>query len=148
MVALCAGLPLHLANLAFGQHRTARQTEPISGPSDIPYESQTDPVFYFTKETFSPYLNTTFRLRGESGQAFSARLVEVADIGPRPSSRTARDQVCFSLTFAVALSQNARQGIYQIEHDALGSFNLFLVPSGRPEGRLAYFQAVINRRHS
>lgn len=155
--ALGIGLPLQLANHAFGQQRAAGQPPP-SGLAEIPYESQLDPVFHFTSQTFRPYLTTTFRLQGGSdGRAFNAQLVEVTDVGSRLVKvrgrgrdevrvmRAAQGEVCFSLIFAGARNEAARQGIYRVEHDALGSFELFLVPVGRPGGQLTHYEAIINR---
>ena len=153
--ALGIGLPLQFTSAAFGQQRAAGQPHP-TGLAEIPYESQLDPVFYFTSATFRPYLTTTFRLQGGSdGRSFDAQLVEVTDVGSRMVKvrgteemrvmRASRTEVCFSLIFAGARNEAARQGIYRIEHDALGSFELFLVPVGRPGGRLTHYEAVINR---
>ena len=94
-----------------------------------------------TKATFTPYVNTVFRIYPDTSKILKTTLVSVADIGPVPDENVPGRE-CFVLNFRG--SEPLRQNTYRIEHDVLGSFDLFLVPSGKnKKGR--YYQAVINR---
>jgi len=94
-----------------------------------------------TKATFAPYVNTVFRIYPDTSKTVKTTLVSVADIGP-VSDKNIAGRECFVLSFRG--SEPLRQSTYRIEHDALGRFDLFLVPVGKNRnGR--YYQAVINR---
>ena len=98
------------------------------------------PALQLTKATFEPYVNTVFRI-SDGTKVVRSTLVSVADIGPVPDRKQAGKE-CFVIKFkgTRALAQNT----YRIEHDALGKFELFLVPAGR-DRKGSYYQAVINR---
>jgi hypothetical protein len=94
-----------------------------------------------TKATFAPYVNTVFRIYPDTSKTVKTTLVSVGDIGPVPDKNvTGRE--CFVLKFRG--SEPLPQSTYRIEHDVLGRFDLFLVPTGKnKKGR--YYHAVINR---
>jgi hypothetical protein len=84
--------------------------------------------------TFADHLNSTFRLRDP---ATELELVEVAD-------GSTRHQVNFSLLFRGPRQPVLPQRIYPVEHDALGSFDLFIVPV-HADAQAIRYQAVFNR---
>ena len=92
---------------------------------------------------FDPHRATVFRLQ-TGGEPLPLELVEVqraryaddpAAVGPKARREP------FSLVFRGPRSPWARQGIYRLEHDGLGSFDLFLVPLG-PDGAGMRYEAV------
>jgi hypothetical protein len=94
---------------------------------------------HLTMASLSEQLHTKFRLRVEPEKAFELELVEVE----------ARDDVAgqterFSAVFRGALDTFLPQHTYALEHDALGSFELFIVPIRR-DGEGFYYEAVFNR---
>lgn len=93
-----------------------------------------------TKATFEPYVNTVFRI-SDGTKVVRSTLVSVADIGPVPDRKQAGKE-CFVIKFKG--TRPLAQNTYRIEHDALGKFELFLVPAGR-DRKGSYYQAVINR---
>jgi hypothetical protein len=82
-----------------------------------------DVLATFTVATFSPRIGEEFRVR-HGDQTMPTRLVEVTPRGPGVH----RDQ--FSLVFRAPSDVVLPQRIYQIDHDEMGSFELFLVPIG------------------
>jgi hypothetical protein len=113
-------------------------------------ESPDDPLFYFSRATFAPYLNTTFRIRQQASRTTKLRLVEVGDVRSKRRKKPARavsinGGESFSLMFVGSGRVSLQQNTYTVEHDALGNFSLFLVPVGKPEDGLQYYQAIINR---
>ena len=85
--------------------------------------------------TFAGHLNSTFRVRHEP--ATELELVEVFD-------GSTHGHVNFSLLFRGPHQPLLPQQIYPVEHDALGRFDLFIVPIQRDAHGLRY-QAVFNR---
>ena len=144
--ALVAGLGLSHAKLLFAQSKRAPAT--ADGAFSIPYEAKTDAVFYFTRDTFAPHLNTPFRIVGNikgSGVYGVATLVGVFDFQAQARARKSKTHggECFGLSFESRTEHALPQGTYKMEHGALGKFSLFIVP-GRPADGVATYEAVIN----
>jgi hypothetical protein len=139
--ALLVGLNLSPANLVFGQTKSRGK-----GSFAVPYEAKTEPIFYFTRETFAPYLNSTFRLTTRAkGVAFDATLVGVFDYQAQALKRKIKTHSgeCFSLTFRAGERDTISQGTYKFAHAALGRFSLFVVP-GESDSDGTTYEAVIN----
>lgn len=138
--ALFAGLILDPSKLVFGQKQD--KAAPLVPPPGA------DPVSYFNASTFAPYVGTQFRLDAASSRrATSARLEQVADLQQDLRDRNVATHAgeCFSLIFSAPAAKHApQQGVYRIEHGALGRFSLFLVPGPARGGSLTY-EAIINR---
>jgi len=88
--------------------------------------------------TFSERLNTGFRLRLGEADVIEAQLVEAVDTGSTP------DQEQFSLVFRAPRGLPPAQGLYSVEHEKLGKFELFLAPV-RQDKQWLYYEAVFNR---
>lgn len=88
---------------------------------------------------FAPHLNTTFRMHLPPDGTLEIELIRAQEYISTPH------QERFSLTFLAPLEAPVEQGIYQLEHEQLGTGRLFLVPIGRDENGLSY-EAVFNRR--
>ena len=148
VLAISAGLSLGLANSTLAQQKRGASPKKRAGGTEIPPESQRDALAQMNRTTFTQYVNTTFLI--DPGYTFpiETTLVKVTDL------RSAADQKknlpgkeCFVLDFRVASEPNTRslkQGTYQIRHDALGNFELFVVPIRNKEGEL-FYEATINR---
>lgn len=139
--ALLAGLNLSPANLVFGQTKSRG----ASGFA-VPYEAKTEPMFYFTRETFAPYLNSTFRLATRAKTSFDATLVSVFDHQALALKRKTKTHAgeCFSLTFRAGARDTVSQGTYKFSHAALGRFSLFVVPGESDSDGATTYEAVIN----
>jgi hypothetical protein len=88
----------------------------------------------FKVEMFRPRVGERFRLDAEP--AFDVELVEVETVGERPFESSGR--VPFSLVFRGPLEPVLPQRIYRFENEALGAFELFVVPIGRGEDGVLY----------
>lgn len=92
----------------------------------------------FTMQTFSEHLNTSFRIQLGDADQMEAQLIEVTDNGTTP------EQEQFSLVFRSPRDRPPQQGLYKIEHEKLGEFELLLVPVRSDKQGLNY-EAVFNR---
>jgi hypothetical protein len=140
--ALFAGLNLSPAKLIFAQEKNV----PGAGGFTVPYEAKTEAPYYFTHETFVPYLNSTFRISSAAkGAAFDATLVQVFDYQAQARARKMKTHAgeCFSLSFRAGERDTVSQGIYKLSHSALGRFSLFIVP-GTPSAEGTMYTAVVN----
>ena len=100
-----------------------------------------DPLSNYTLATFQQYVNSVFTLR-RFGQV-EVVLEKVEDtLSPKISREGGRES--FTLHFRGG-SRELRQDTYMVEHPALGTFYLFLVPSGADENGAQGYIAVINR---
>ena len=133
MGLLCAGIPVALAKVVFGAPAAA---------SGLP-EGNAKTLF-LTKGTFTPHLNTIFRIQTGLGP-FDLKLTKITDlkaISKIPARIAGKES--FSLLFVG--SSNAKdltQDTYIFEHGALGRFSLFLVPVGKSTNR--QHEAIIVR---
>lgn len=144
LCAISAGLSLGFIDQAFGQERRGKPDSTKTGFA-IPFEAQRDPLFFMTKQTFAQYLETKFII--DPGYTFpiETTLIEVKDTrSVTARKRNTPGQECFLLTFRIEGEKTVKQGTYQVKHDALGTFELFVVPSEDRDGR-KFFEAVINR---
>ena len=132
LVVLATGVSLCICDPTLGKN-----TDVGSWVSPQEY----DPLLYFTKATFVQQQSTVFRIYPKGSKLINAKLVGVNDIGPVPD-HPVPGRECFVLKFSGPSSLS--QGTYRIEHNVLGTFNLFLVPSGKDKKGF-YYQAVINR---
>ena|SRR5215216_4606513 len=89
-------------------------------------------------DSFSEHLNTKFRAHTGDGKIVELEMVEAKDLGSN------KRQERFSLLFRGPLDVALEQRIYNIEHDRMGSFDLFIVPVGIYESGRDY-EAVFNR---
>ncbi len=93
-----------------------------------------------SKATFAAHLRTVFNDRADERREVPVELFEIRDCGP--AERRA-GQECFALTFRARTSKALKQNTYQMEHRALGRFDLFIAPvKSEKHGRV--YEAVIN----
>lgn len=90
------------------------------------------------KESFAEHINTKFRLIHEDSPALDLELIEVS--GPGVEGRQER----FYLLFRGPLEIPFGQGLRHLEHEPLGTLELFLVPVAR-EADGIHYEAVFNR---
>lgn len=141
LVALSAAVPLKGALLVFGQGTLKGGGQ--GNPGDrLTSQNPSDLLASYSKSAFSSYLNSIFRLyTGYS--SVDVALVQVNDMEPAVKGMSAGGE-CFSLLF-VGGSVALAQGTYRVEHPALGSFQLFLVPGGPDKYGAQSYVAIINR---
>jgi hypothetical protein len=141
VAALATAVPFKGAPSAAGQGvRKDRDGNPSDLLPDSIVESS---LSYYTKGVFSAYLNSTFLVRAVALGTIEVTLTQVRDTSSGVASRTGEE--CFSLLFQSSNSWALRQGTYGIEHAAIGSFALFLVPGGPDANGNQSYLAVVNR---
>jgi hypothetical protein len=86
-----------------------------------------------TKASFDPHLDETFRLVLEPANAFNLELINVEGLAQHGHKRQP-----FSLVFRAAKEVVLPQRIYQLEHDTMGTLELFLVPIGPDQEGMRY----------
>jgi len=99
--------------------------------------AQSDPLSNYTKSSFKSYLNSIFQLQTVYG-VVEVTLLEVNDV------RGSRGGESFSLLFRGG-SRQLKQNTYRVEHPSLGTFALFLVPTGSDRNGAQGYLATINR---
>lgn len=134
-----AGVFLDSASRIFG--RDTDLQSPAQTQNDPMPKGNTPAPFNYSKATFTPFVNTVFRIYPDASKAVILTLVSIGNIGPVPDRETIGRQ-CFVLKFRG--TEALRQNTYRLEHPVLGRFELFLVPAGKHK-KDVYFQAVINR---
>ncbi len=92
----------------------------------------------FTHQTFSGHVGHAFVLHLEDGSSVETRLAQVRPFGKEitPGGREA-----FSLVFHGPREPALPQLTYRVEHEGIGTFDLFLVPVG-PDDALMEYEAV------
>ena len=94
---------------------------------------------------FSPYLNQTFHIHAEASKPLEAELVDVTEFKPRSDQDTeSSKRNPFSIIFSCAQDQPLEQKIYKVEHDEMGTLELFLVPIGPDKNGLFQYEALFN----
>jgi Domain of unknown function (DUF6916) len=124
VMALAAGVPVCIAKNAV---------------ADTIYPNTIDRVF--TKRDFQTCLNTEFMIQN-GGTKVKTTLVEISNL---PGVTATSDKEGFSLMFKGGRTHALRQNTYSIEHSALGTFSLLLVPTRTAERTANYYVATINR---
>lgn len=92
----------------------------------------------FTLEMFSQQLNTKFRMHYTPSESAEVELTKVTDLGSTPNHTQ------FSCIFLAPPPVPVFQSIFKLEHEELGSFELFLVPIGK-DAKGVQYEAVFNR---
>ena len=92
-----------------------------------------------TEEEFSKHVNTKFRIASEA--PIELELTDVKGYFSKSIEETGMER--FSAFFVGPSDWYLQQGIYPLEHDAMGALELFLVPIGKNERGFQY-EAVFN----
>jgi len=75
------------------------------------------------RDGFAAEIETAFILKA-AGHSLELRLITVSELKERSSNRS------FSIVFRVPDGYAVEQGLYDLEHERLGTIQLFLVPVG------------------
>jgi hypothetical protein len=139
---LAAGIALNATSFVFGQN--LQHADP-SRDFTVPFQAQQSPLFFFKRETFEPYLNGIFRASA-GAHSLDMTLVSVTDCTPNPKSKLtkkARPSECFSLVFRSQGKLTDLTTIFNMEHGALGKFDLFMTRRDDAHGTY-FYEAVFN----
>ena len=86
-----------------------------------------------TAEVFSGRIGDRFRLQVTPVTTIAVELLEATVLGA-----PAKGRAPFSLLFRGPMTPILPQRIYRIDHDTMGSLDIFLVPTGPRDGGMAY----------
>ena len=135
LAALFAGVPLATVNVLGQRIHTSPDDEPVDQAAQI-YGALSN----YTKATFASYINSVFVFRAPGVRKdIEVTLIQVSDMTAAPGGE------CFSLLFRGGGGPALRQNTYTVEHPALGTFKLFLVPVGTDDNGAQGYLATINR---
>lgn len=93
-----------------------------------------------TEKEFSKHVNTKFRA-GVDDDAVDLELTTVKAYSARPDDQQGMER--FSIYFTGPAKPFLAQKTYSVSHDAMGTFDLFLVPI-KPDGEGSRYEAVFN----
>jgi len=97
-----------------------------------------------TVDAFQPRVGQTFRIRGRADNETEAELIEARALGGGPGRAggvASRRRIPFSLSFRTSLTAPLPQSIYEVAHEEMGSYEIFLVPVG-PDGKGMVYEAI------
>lgn len=94
-----------------------------------------------TRDTFAQHLNTQFQVQNGAASSVSVELIEATATGSLPSHES------FSIEFRGPSDIFLPQGIYHVDHDQIGSFDLFIVPIRKDKDGL-YYEACFSHLRS
>jgi hypothetical protein len=98
---------------------------------------------FLNMQSFSRCLGTNFFVKDSNSKATALKLIEVHNWQHNSDSK---GKECFSLIFRATDTTRLFQNTYAVEHNSLGSFQLFVVPIRRNHNA-RYYEAVFNRLH-
>jgi pimeloyl-ACP methyl ester carboxylesterase len=104
-----------------------------SGPREARAKLET-----FTIETFSGHLGSTFSIHLDDLPHMDVELISATRLGGSAGKEIPDRRQPFSIVFRGPGDVLLPQRIYPMEHDQIGSFDLFLVPIGPDEKGLRY----------
>ena len=97
----------------------------------------------FTVETFGRRLGERFRIHPQGAPPYDVTLIEATALA-RDAGRGGGDdggRTPFSIVFRAPADRLLPQQIYRLDHDAIGTFEIFLVPIG-PDREGMRYEAV------
>lgn len=103
--------------------------------------SESRPLDALQEADFRPHLGSRFSLRLSGSETLDLVLVEVVEHAQLPGVAGRRRG--FSTVFRSALPGHVPQATYRLEHELMGTLELFLVPIGPCDGGMCY-EAVFN----
>jgi Domain of unknown function (DUF6916) len=143
-----AGVPFVFANLmlqAAGQYIDVKSAPRLERSSRFgARESRVkNSVEHLTVDAFQPRVGDRFCFRLRPDDAIDAELIEarpLVDPGNPPAGKSQR-RTPFSLLFRTSRTTVLPQRIYEVEHDEMGSYDIFLVPVG-PDAVGMVYEAI------
>ena len=90
-----------------------------------------------TAEKFAGQIGQQFRLRADADTAIQVELIDAKVLGSAAASDPSRRKP-FAILFRGPMAPVWPQRIYRVEHDGMGTFDLFIVPVGPKNGGMEY----------
>lgn len=92
-----------------------------------------------TRDDFHQQLNTKFNVFFDGENPTEIELTEVSEMRRKPQYEA------FALAFQVPKTVPPHQGLFRVEHEALGTMDLFMVPFEENENGYG-FEALFNKK--
>ncbi len=97
-------------------------------------------------ETFTPHVNTMFRITRQDASVSDLELVEAVDLSqPHDHSSGVPQMEVFSLLFRGSADEYISQESYEFSHPQLGRFTIFITPVVGDDPKYHNYQALFNR---
>ncbi len=141
VASVFAGLYFSGSETVLGQ-----PTPDQSGDSTNAPPADTRPAFEYKASVFEPHLGSVFKVRA-GVKVTMLTLVNLKRIEPRaPEGKPVPQGENFSLLFRADNELSTVQTIYELDHESLGKFPLFVSRFMNENDREGiYYEAVINR---
>jgi hypothetical protein len=94
-----------------------------------------------TIDAFQPRVGETFRIRASPDIDVPAALIEARAVGAGRAAGASEKRIPFALSFRTPPTPVLPQRIYDVVHDSLGSYEIFLVPIG-PDAEGMVYEAI------
>src|SRR6266850_1765611 len=94
-----------------------------------------------TEKEFSKHVNTKFRANIDADAEVDLELMEVKGYSGHPGDQQGMER--FSILFKGPAKPLLTQNTYSMSHNAMGTFDLFIVPI-KPDGDSSRYEAVFN----
>jgi hypothetical protein len=91
----------------------------------------------FIAEMFAGRIGQQFRFRADANTAMQVELIDARVLGSSAAADPTRRKP-FAILFRGPMTPVWPQRIYRVEHDAMESFDLFVVPVGPKNGGMEY----------
>jgi hypothetical protein len=142
IMGLSTVISLKSAGTVFGQQKGDEQR----GLFALPQETGQETGVALTEAAFSQHLNSNFRIYLGALTPVNLQLIEVTHREQSSKSKLPAEikQEGFSILFAAPAKVILQQGMYKVEHEQMGTFDLFIVPM-RKKKKGQYYEAVFNR---
>ncbi len=143
------------AGFLFGANLTALAQD--GRQKKIGGELQTPkPIIQLTRSKFYDLRSEVFTIR-LNGEEFYLQLIEVETMTQPsvsgsalhklddPAFKAKWQEESFTILFRTTKELPRRQGTFELNHQSLGEFEIFLTQVGKPEGPWQFYEAVFNR---
>ena len=94
-----------------------------------------------TVETFRPRIGQMFHIRPRPDTNVPAELIEARPLGEPGRATASTRRMPFTLSFRTNPDPVLPQRIYEVVHDEMGTYDIFLVPVG-PDGKGMVYEAI------
>lgn len=131
--------------LRFGLFGLGAVVAVFNWPSLLGQASRGRPTAELTQPAFAGHVGSKFRVQVGTNRSVDLKLVQVVPL-PRPARGVLPSATGdgFTLHFNGPSANPFQQGTYTVDHSALGSSQIFLVPARPTESNQPY-EAVFNR---
>ena len=127
--------------IAFGRQK--HNGKPVT--YQLPEEALTATLFALSRANFYGNISTKFTFMTAARASIQMTLIAVDDLKPLYGKGRPAGKECFSLTFQGPFGTPLHSNTYTVQHSSLGSFDMFIVPTGEATPNGYTYEASFNR---